>query len=105
DREVNFWILADYVQEIGQLRGEHFQPAAQTRPLQAFKTLQPLWVRHQIGSWSEAAKRIVVVPSEMLAHGSQGRKRAAGIQALPQVWIAESYQANKRNWRLRSCSH
>src|SRR5215475_3791372 len=38
DRETNFWILADYVQEIGQLRGEHYQPAAQIRSLQALKT-------------------------------------------------------------------
>src|SRR5262245_24489654 len=30
--EANFWILADYVQEIGKLRGEHFQPAAQIPP-------------------------------------------------------------------------
>jgi len=104
DREANFWILADYVQEIGQLRGEHFQPAAQIRPLQALKTLQLLWVCHQIGPWSEAAKRIVVVPSEMLAHGSQVRKRAVEIQALRQVWIAEVNQANKRNWDFRSRS-
>src|SRR6516225_5313451 len=105
DREANFWILADYVQEIGQLRGEHFQPAAQIRPLQALKTPQPSWVRHQIGPWSEAAKRIVVVPSEMLAHGSQVRKRAVEIQALRRVWIAEVNQANKRNWDFRSRSH
>jgi len=104
DREANFWILADYVQEIGQLRGEHFQPAAQIRSLQALKTLQPLWVRHQIGPWSEAAKRIVVVPSEMLAHGSQVRKRAVDIQALRQVGIAEVNQANKRDWDFRSFS-
>src|SRR5262247_1842085 len=104
DREANFWILADYVQEIGQLRGEHFQPAAQIRSLQALKTLQPLWVRHQIGPWSEAAKRIVGVPSEMLAHSSQVRKRAVDIQALRQVWIAEVNQANKRNWDFRSRS-
>src|SRR5262245_11823998 len=104
DREANFWILADYVQEIGQLRGEHFQPAAQIRSLQALKTLQPLWVRHQIGPWSEAAKRIVGVPFEMLAHGSQVRKRAVDIQALRQVWIAEVNQANKRNWDFRSYS-
>src|SRR5215469_1697140 len=98
DRESNFRILADYVHEIGQLRGEHFQPATQIRSLQALKTLQPLWVRHQIGPWSEAAKRVVVVPSEMLAHGSQVRKRAVDIQALRQVWIVEVNQANKRNW-------
>src|SRR5215472_8741654 len=104
DREANFWILADYVQEIGQLRGEHFQPAAQIRPLQALEALQPLWVRHQISPWSEAAKRIVGVPSEMLAHGSQVRKRAIDIQALRQVWIAEVNQANKRNWDFRSRS-
>src|SRR6516164_278907 len=104
DREANFWILADYVQEIGQLRGEHFQPAAQICSLQALKTLQPLWVRHQIGPWSEAAKRIVGVPSEMLAHGSQVRKRAVDIQALRQVWIAEVNQANKRNWDFQSYS-
>src|SRR5262252_4664016 len=104
DRETNFWILTDYVQEVGQLRGEHFQPAAHIRPLQALKTCQPLRARHQIGPWSEAAKRIVVVPSEMLAHGSQVRKRAVNIQALRQVWIAEVNQANKRNWDFRSCS-
>src|SRR5262249_28531007 len=77
---------------------------AQVRSLQVLKTLQPLWVRHQIGLWSEAAKRIVVIPSEMLAHGSQVRKRAVDIQALWQVWIAEVNQANKRNWDFRSCS-
>jgi hypothetical protein len=88
---------------IGQLRGEHFQPAAQVCSLQALKTLQPLWVRHQIGPWSEASKRIVVVPSEMLAHGGQVRKTAVDIQALWQVWIAEVNQANKRNWDFRSC--
>src|SRR5215510_14335192 len=104
DREANFWILADDVQEIGQLRGKHFQPATQIRPFQLLKTLQPLWVRHQIGPWSEAAKRIVVVPSEMLAHGSQVRKRAIDIQTLRQVWIAEVNQANKRNWDFRSRS-
>src|SRR5262245_31705425 len=104
NREANFWILADHVQEIGQLRGEHFQSASQIRSLEALKTLQPLWVRYQIGPWSEAAKRIVVVPSDMLAHGSQVRKRAVDIQALWQVWIAEVNQANKRNWDFRSCS-
>src|SRR6516165_1733049 len=35
----------------------------------------------------------MVVPSEMLAHGSQVRKRAVDIQALRQVWVAEVNQA------------
>src|SRR3974377_2454555 len=104
NREANFWILADYVQEIGQLRSEHFQPAAQIRSLQALETLQPLWVRQPIRPRSEAAKRIVVVPSEMLAHGSQVRKRAVDIQALRQVGMQEGNKANKREWDFRSFS-
>ena len=86
------------------MRGEHFQPAAQICSLEALKTLQPLWICHQIAPWSETAKRIVVVPSEMLAHGGQIRKRAVDIQALRQIGVLEVNQANKRHWDFRSCS-
>src|SRR5262249_51757685 len=104
DRETNFWVLTDYVQEVGQLRGEHFQPAAQIRSLQALKTCQPLRVRHQIGPRSEAANRIVVVASEKLAHDNQFSKRAVDNQPLRQVWIDQLNQDNKRNADFRSRS-
>lgn len=89
DSEGNVRICANDREELRQLRREYFQSAAQILPDQAVEPSQPGRIGHMIRPGSHAAKRIVHVPTQMLAYRGQVRNGLIDLQPMRQTGVGK----------------